>query len=186
MLPELYTQKHSSNIMPLGAQEISCHLPRSANLKEIFRHLLKSPPPPPIPIPTAPLTPAPVAKTGQEQITETTETPPSPSSTILFLHSPQINIPILEKIPPPTEKSIQTNITENHQTQVMTRIIITTITKPDGTTSTTTETFLYPALMKDASVQTIELYEPCEYVPTKQQKKKEGKKTEQKEGKKTE
>ena len=67
----------------------------------------------------------------------------------------------------------------------MTKTIITTVTKPDGTTSTTTETFLYPAMMKDASVQTIELYEPCDYVPTKQQKK-EGKKTGQKERTKTE
>ena len=68
----------------------------------------------------------------------------------------------------------------------MTKTVITTVTKPDGTTSTTTETFLYPAMMKDASVQTIELYEPCDYVPTKPLEKKDGKKTGQKERKKPE
>ena len=156
-----------------------------SKLEDIPPTQINTPPPPPPPTvtPTAPLIPAPIAKTDQ-QLTRPTETPPSPSSTVSFIHSPQINIPILEKIPPPAEKSTQADITSNRQTQVMTKTIITTVTKPDGTTSTTTETFLYPAIMKDASVQTIELYEPCDYMTTKQQEKKEGKKTGQKERKK--
>ena len=103
MMPELYGQKHSSNIMPLMAQENVMPPTKISKLEDIPPTQINTPPTPPPPTVTPPAPLIPIAKTDQ-QLTRPTEMPPSPSSTVSFNHSPQINIPILRKIPPPAEK----------------------------------------------------------------------------------
>ena len=130
------------------------------------------------PINSAPVTSPnqpPQEQPPQEQPTQTQpaqpQPPNSPASTISFINSPQVHIPILKDISnimTKIDQDIQADLPEptrniSTSTQVTTKTIITTTTFPDGRITTTTETHLYPKETREqcpnrGRIHTISLY----------------------------